>query len=172
MKTFAGAFSGFPYCVVSFFLCVASWAYSPVVYASTVDGSQSAPPAQASILAAEGTDDGTILVNVATYPRGSDEEFVFTGDVSGTAYGDGDSLWQGGLAVPGTYQSTEQTPFGWHIRSIRCDDGDSYGYSPTATFNVDSGETVQCRFYNLEDGAGGCRGKLRAASLRKCGVRS
>ncbi len=103
----------------------------------------------------EGPADGTIVVEVATYPRNSAQSFIFTGDVSGTAYGDGDLLWTGGVTTPGTYHSTEEPVFGWGLPSIRCDDDDSYGASRTATFELGVSEPVQCRFYNLQTGAGG-----------------
>jgi len=147
----------FSWCLVFGFFFFLAWTVSSILAASASgtsrhDSLHGEPPLEVDV-----PDTATIIVEAATYPRGSGVSFEFSGDVAGTAYGDGDTLWQGGLTAPGTYQSTETQPFGWHVHSIRCDDSDSYGSGSTATFNVDVDETVRCRFYNLQDGTAPCR---------------
>jgi hypothetical protein len=95
---------------------------------------------------------GTIIVEKQTIPDGAPDSFTFTGDLYGFA-SDGGQMEMGGLE-PGTYSVTEVVPEGWDLTAIRCDDHDSSGSTTTrtATFNVDSGETVKCTFTNTKLG--------------------
>ena len=89
---------------------------------------------------------GTIIVEKQTVPDGAAGSFTFTGDVAGTISDDGQIVVSG--LVPGTYSSTETVPAGWDLTSIVCDDNNSSGAGATATFELDSGETVKCTFTN------------------------
>ncbi len=51
---------------------------------------------------------------------------------------------------PGTYQVSETVPAGWKQPSIACSDSDSSGSGATATFVVEAGEAVTCRFTNSQ----------------------
>jgi hypothetical protein len=101
---------------------------------------------------------GTIIVEKATDPEGSDQSFEFTGDANGFLL-DGEQIVVGDL-VPDTYTSTEIVPADWDLTAITCDDGSSTTPSSgsidtaTATFNLDPGETVTCVFSNR------CRGDV------------
>lgn len=91
---------------------------------------------------------GTIIVEKQTDPDGAPDSFTFTGDVAG-AIADDEQIVVSQL-TPGTYTSTETVPAGWELIAIICDDGNSTGdvASFTATFQVESDETVKCTFYN------------------------
>lgn len=51
---------------------------------------------------------------------------------------------------PGTHQVSEMVPAGWKQPSITCSDSNSTGAEATATFAVEPGETVTCRFTNSQ----------------------
>ncbi len=108
--------------------------------------------------AADATTDGTIIVHKVTYPRTTSQTFTFWGDVSGTI-GAGGDLVQGGLPAPALYTATEQSQPGWEITSIQCDDLNSptsHGWTHVAYFYLDPGETVQCSFFNQQEGSAPC----------------
>ncbi len=90
-------------------------------------------------------DDGTITVVKETDPAGFDQEFAFSGALSG-AVEDGESLTAS--VRPGTHEVTEAVPADWSLSSIVCDDDDSSGSGATATFAVAPGEDVTCTFRN------------------------
>ena len=103
------------------------------------------------------TQRGTIIVEKQTNPDGAPGSFTFTGDASGTISDDGQiivaDLW------PGTYTATEADPTpAFDLTGITCDDGGSATPSTwdvgtrTATFNLESGETVKCTFTNTQRG--------------------
>jgi len=108
----------------------------------------------------ENIERGTIIVEKATDPEGSDQSFTFTGDANGTIRDT--STWNERIVVddlvPGTYTSTEIVPPTWDLTDISCDDGASATASSgdlgtaTATFELDPGETVTCVFTNVERG--------------------
>jgi len=91
---------------------------------------------------------GTIIVEKQTDPDGSAQTFGFIGNAAGTI-SDGGQIIVSGLA-PGQYISQEVVPAGWTLTSISCDDGNSSGnaVSGIATFNLEAGETVTCKFTN------------------------
>ena len=103
----------------------------------------------------DATTDGTIIVRKVAYPRSTGQLFSFSGDVSGTIP-NGGLLTVTGVPAPGTYTSTEAVPGGWQLESIQCDDGTHHWYD-TATFEVGLAETIQCTFYNVENGSEPCR---------------
>jgi predicted outer membrane repeat protein len=92
---------------------------------------------------------GTIVVAKETVPPGSPALFAFEGDAAGEI-SDGQSIVVDGLQA-GTYTSRELVPEGWTLTSIQCDDGESSGEvaTATATFRLQPGETVVCRFTDL-----------------------
>jgi len=117
----------------------------------------SAPMAQQA-----GSDsDQTAVIKVETNPAGVPGAFVFSGVPEGTTTAGG-SISMSGLA-PGQYSSGEfGTPPGLVLVNVRCDDGTSASPSHgevgarTATFNLDSGESVTCVFlYRSPELAGG-----------------
>jgi hypothetical protein len=91
------------------------------------------------------TQRGNIEVEKQTLPDGSPQTFEFAGDLNGFI-GDGGVL--SAEVVPGVYGATETVPGGWDLTSIVCNDGNSSGAGPTATYNVEPGETVRCVFTN------------------------
>jgi hypothetical protein len=102
---------------------------------------------------------GTIIVEKQTNPDGAAGSFTFTGTASGTISDNGQ------IVVPnlhaGTYTSTENdpTPASFELTSISCDDGGSANPSSgdvgtrTATFKLDSSETVTCTFTDTKRGS-------------------
>ncbi len=77
--------------------------------------------------------------------------FTFTGDASGTI-GDGRQIVVDGLS-PGTYTATENDPApNFNLTDISCTDGNSTGNvgTRTATFNLETDETVICTFTNTD----------------------
>ena len=91
--------------------------------------------------------DAMIIVEKRTDPAGSDEEFEFTGALTG-AIGDGETL--SADVSPGLYAVSELDADGWSVGPILCDDDNSFGEGSTATFNVSEGEIVRCVFTNTE----------------------
>jgi hypothetical protein len=77
----------------------------------------------------------------------SSQTFGFSGDVTATL-GDG-QVSTPLIVTDGSYSVTEAVPEGWDTPTIACDDDDSGGDGPTATFNVDL-ETIVCTFTNAE----------------------
>ena len=93
-------------------------------------------------------DPGTIIICKETTPNASLQSFAFT-----TSYGPNFNLTDGqcnnsGSLAAGSYSATETVPAGWTLDSIVCDDGNSSGTPPTATINLEAGETVTCTFNN------------------------
>jgi len=115
--------------------------------AETIDGPWTPIPMDA-------TTDGTIIVRKVAYPRSTSQTFTFSGDVSGTIP-NGGLLTVTGVPAPGSYTSTEAVPGGWQLESIQCDDG-THHWGNTATFDVGLAETIQCTFYNVENGTEPC----------------
>jgi hypothetical protein len=103
----------------------------------------------------DATSDGTIIVRKVAYPRDTAQTFTFTGDVAGTIPSGG-TLTVTDLPVPGTYTSTEIVPSGWSLQSIQCDDG-SHFWSNTATFDFAVAQSLQCTFYDIEQGSEPCQ---------------
>ncbi len=104
---------------------------------------------------------GTIVISKLTTPAGG-TGFSFTQDVdnSGDFTLDDQGSKRFNAVAPGTYTTTEADPqgLGYELTNISCVDGDTNGVASTgdvaartATINVDSGETVQCTFYNAEE---------------------
>ena len=91
---------------------------------------------------------GRIVVKKETIPNGDPATFNFTGEIN-TVLGDGGH--QGKDVVAGTYTVSESVPTGWTLTSIVCSDANSSGSVPTATFQVEAGETVTCTFTNTKD---------------------
>ena len=92
---------------------------------------------------------GTIIVEKQTVPDGASGSFTFSGDVAGTISDNGQLTFAN--IVPGQYTSTESNPgSAFALSSIVCNDANSTGNvgTRTATFNVESGETVKCTFTN------------------------
>jgi plastocyanin len=100
---------------------------------------------------------GTIIVEKQTLPDGSGQLFDFDGP------GDFDpQLTDGGTGMmqvsPGTHTVSESLPDGWELTGITCDDGSSTVPSTwnvetaTATYEVESGEVVNCIFTNTQKG--------------------
>ncbi|HEX6101000.1 MAG TPA: CHRD domain-containing protein [Thermoanaerobaculia bacterium] len=102
-----------------------------------------------------GAGTGTIVIVKNTYPSGG-TGFGFTDTIEApNAF----TLDDGGTRTfasvePGTYTVTENDPSasGFTLGDVSCDDGDSTGdpFARAATIRVDAGETVTCRFRNLE----------------------
>ena len=86
---------------------------------------------------------GTIIVEKQTDPDGDPNQFVFTGDASGSI-SDNQQIVVTNLP-PGTYSATEILPEGWTLTNITLDDNNSSGDVDikTATFNLEAGETVK-----------------------------
>ncbi|OGG47390.1 hypothetical protein A2671_01050, partial [Candidatus Kaiserbacteria bacterium RIFCSPHIGHO2_01_FULL_49_13] len=92
---------------------------------------------------------GTVIVKKVM--EGGTGTFNFTGTPSGSI-----SVNNGTIQVTvdtGQYTSTETVPSSWDLTGISCDDSNSTGNTgtATATFNVESGETVTCVFTNQAD---------------------
>lgn len=83
---------------------------------------------------------------------GGEDEFEFTGEVSGTISENGETLEQ--VVPAGVYDVTEEETEGWVLTGIECDDDDSSGdaVAATATFDVSEDETVTCVFTNAKAG--------------------
>jgi plastocyanin len=101
----------------------------------------------------------TIIVKKITDPSPdlSNSSFTFTGNAAGQIK-NGETITVGNLG-PGTYTSHEVVPMGWQLMSISCSDSNSTGstYTATATFRVETGETVTCTFVDKEKlGSQGC----------------
>ena len=95
---------------------------------------------------------GRIEIEKQTTPAGSAQAFNFAGEIN-TSLSD-DAVF--GKNVPaGQYVVSEEALAGWTLDSIVCNDGQSSipsnGSGNTATFNVESGETVRCVFNNSLD---------------------
>lgn len=108
--------------------------------------------------AAEGTGEGTVIIEVHTVPSGQVGAFQFTGVPTGTVSTDS-TLVVADLA-PGTYTTTEIDPApDFDLTAVECDDGGSATASSgdpqtrTAVINVDPGETVRCTFTNAQRGS-------------------
>ena len=106
----------------------------------------------------DATTDGTIIVRKVAYPRDTTQTFSFQETVTGTI-GNGGTLTQSGLAAPGTYRVEEVEPSGWYTRSIQCNDDNTYSdwYYDEVVVHLDLAETVECTFFNIEQGSEGCR---------------
>ncbi|MGZ5441318.1 MAG: CHRD domain-containing protein [Thermoanaerobaculia bacterium] len=105
-----------------------------------------------------GAGTGTIVIVKNTYPSGA-PGFGFTDDIEAPnafALDDGDTRTFSSVA-PGTYTVIEDDPssLDFTLGDVSCDDAGSIGdpFSRTATINVAAGETVTCRFRNLETAA-------------------
>ena len=100
---------------------------------------------------------GTIIVEKQTIPNGAPGQFTFTGTAAGTIADNG-TITVNNL-MPGNYTSSEADPSGllFDLTSIVCNDGDSTGSinaggaGGTATFRLQSGETVRCVFTNTKN---------------------
>ncbi|MCP4542822.1 MAG: hypothetical protein GY832_37345 [Chloroflexi bacterium] len=94
---------------------------------------------------------GAIIVEKQTDPDDAPDSFTFGGDANGSIK-DNEQIVVGNL-TPGTYDSTETVPADWNLTAIVCDDSDSTGdiNTATATFHIESGETVKCTFTNTEE---------------------
>ncbi len=103
----------------------------------------------------DATTDGTLIVRKVAYPRDTSQMFNFTGDVSGTIPSGG-TLTVTDVPAPGTYTSSESVPGGWQLSSIQCDD-ETHHWGNTATFEIGLSQTIQCTFYNVENGSEPCR---------------
>lgn len=91
---------------------------------------------------------GRIEIEKQTAPAGHLQAFEFTGEINASLSDDGVV----GKYVPaGQYTVSETALSGWILNSIVCNDGNSSGAGNTATFNVESDETVRCVFNNSED---------------------
>ena len=99
---------------------------------------------------------GTIIVEKQTDPDGAPGLFTFTGTAAGQI-GDNGTITVNDL-LPGSYTSSETDPTSmlFKLTSIVCNDGDSTGSinadgaGGTATFRLQSGETVRCVFTNTK----------------------
>jgi len=103
------------------------------------------------VLDCPNTQTGTIIIEKQTNPDGVQEMFTFTGDAAGSIADNGQIVVSG--LQPGTYTSTEIVPAGWTLTSIVLDDNNSTGdvNSATATFHLESGETVKAVFTNTAE---------------------
>jgi len=90
-----------------------------------------------------------IIVRKHTDPAQDPQLFSFIGDVTGDIADDGTLDLQ---VAPGQYTSTEAAATGWDLVDISCDDDNSSGNGATATFNVETGESVTCTFSNSKRG--------------------
>ncbi len=93
---------------------------------------------------------GTVIVKKVMV--GGTDTFTYTGTPNGSI-----SVNEGTIQATvdtGAYSSTEGAKTGWDLTSVVCDDGNSTGDVPTrtASFNVESGETVTCTFTNTKRG--------------------
>ena len=104
---------------------------------------------------------GKILIAKSTAPGGG-TGFSFTQDIDNSGDFTLDDLNSKVFesVEHGSYTLTEAEPqaLGYELTNISCVDGDPNGVASTvdvgartATINVDSGETVQCTFFNAED---------------------
>ena len=93
---------------------------------------------------------GTIVVEKRTMSGNAPATFTFSGDASGEI-GDGEQIAVADLP-PGPYSVSESLLPGWELRSITCDDTNSTGElsGATASYDLDSGETVTCVFLNCQ----------------------
>jgi len=97
----------------------------------------------------------TVIVTKQTVPDDEGPLFAFTSTIPGNANftaGDGQSITT--FVDPGVYTATETVPAGWSLTDITCS-GDtippnSSGAGNTATFNAQSGETINCVFTNTQ----------------------
>jgi hypothetical protein len=115
-------------------------------------------PGDSAVCTISNTEKGHIVVEKVTFPSGSLELFHFhsatpVGNFDLTDAEDPHSF----EVAPGTYTVSEiEIPIGWDLTGIVCDDGasvvPSVGSAPTATFNVEPGETVKCTFTNTKRG--------------------
>lgn len=94
---------------------------------------------------------GTIVINKTAV--GGDGTFNYTGDLGAfsitTSGGSGSQTFTD--VVPGTYAVTEDTPpANWNLTSLTCVDPDNGTTTagPTATIDLDPGETVTCTYTN------------------------
>ena len=100
-------------------------------------------------------DTGTIIVKKVMV--GGTSTFDFTGSPSGSISVSNGTLQE--TVNTGTYTSTEAVKAGWSLTNISCNDGTSNVPSTvdlntrTATFNVESHETVTCTFTNNKPAA-------------------
>jgi hypothetical protein len=102
-----------------------------------------------------GATSGTIVIAKNSYPSGA-TGFSFTDDIEAPnnfVLDDGETRTFLNVA-PGTYTVTEDDPSegNFTLGDVSCDDADSTGdtRTRTASITVDAGETVVCRFRNLE----------------------
>lgn len=100
---------------------------------------------------------GSVTVRKATDPVGSSQEFAFTGDPAGGAFGlvDGGSKAVDGLE-PGSYSFTESVPSGWDLSDVSCKGTAAKPSVDLATgkLTVDlaAGENADCTFTNTQEG--------------------
>lgn len=99
---------------------------------------------------------GTIIVKKVMV--GGTDTFNYTGTPNGSISVNNETIHT--TVDTGQYTSTEGIKAGWSLTDITCDDSNSTDNvsTRTATFNVDSGETVTCTFTN---------GKLPTLTLSK-----
>ncbi len=108
---------------------------------------------------------GKIVIDKDTVPAGSSEVFSFTPSPDLSLYNGGSNSLTATdsqndeVTVPaGTYNVSEDQKAGWTLTDLSCTDGDANGVASsadkgtrTATYNVDPGETVTCRYVNTQD---------------------
>ncbi|MDH7476567.1 MAG: SdrD B-like domain-containing protein [Microgenomates group bacterium] len=100
---------------------------------------------------------GWIVVEKQTKPNGSNQQFNFSGDLSGTIKDD-QRIISAELA-PGQYSVTEEETAGWSLTNITCNDDQSSHPSTgnlnekKAYFGLDAGEVVKCTFTNTQSGS-------------------
>jgi plastocyanin len=94
----------------------------------------------------ENTQQGHIVVDKVTDPRGAERSFTFNPSW-GSSFGltDGDTPHNSGPLSPGTYSVTETVPIGWELTGVFCTDE-----SDPASIALDAGETVTCTFTNTQ----------------------
>ena len=122
------------------------------------DGFAAAPATASTDIAS--TACGKVVVDKATTPAGAPDSFDFTGGSIAPFNGGSNTLsatdaQNAELTVPtGSYSLTEAAKAGWSLTGLTCDDGQSQTPSTPnagtgeAVYNVDSGETVTCRWAN------------------------
>jgi len=99
-----------------------------------------------------GAGTGTVIIAKESAPAGG-SGFGFTGTLTPGSFSLNDGGTQTFASVtPGTYTVTEDAVAGWTIGDVACDDANSTAdpFARTATIRVEAGETVQCRFRNVE----------------------